>query len=209
MENQVSNKRNQSPSYTDRILWHSLDTSSLKQVEYDSATDIFGSDHRIVFAQFLLKPRLFSLPSCSKDHYLDYCFSEIILSCSSSIVRTYQKLYLNISCPYNIGGKKTVLELKLKTNKKDQKSKLWACPYKVYIPSLINEWKFLEQHSIFFTIARKKIEDSQRIGFCFLNLKNQLQQGESFAINVTKYGQFIGIMSGNLSAPTFTRKGCT
>jgi hypothetical protein len=57
-ENVVSNKKNQSPSWTDRILWRSLpDVSELKQESYSSATEVFGSDHRPIFSLFKMRIR--------------------------------------------------------------------------------------------------------------------------------------------------------
>ena len=58
-ENIVSNKRNQPPSYTDRILYRSLPNSlSLWQETYTSAPNCFGSDHRPIISIFKFKPRI-------------------------------------------------------------------------------------------------------------------------------------------------------
>jgi hypothetical protein len=57
-ENQFSNKKFQSPSWTDRVLWHSLTgLADLKLQTYSSAPNLMGSDHRPVFACFDLKIR--------------------------------------------------------------------------------------------------------------------------------------------------------
>jgi hypothetical protein len=59
-------KRGQAPSYTDRILWRSLPGLLDRIVceEYKSATFMFGSDHRPVFASFLMRlQRYYSAPS--------------------------------------------------------------------------------------------------------------------------------------------------
>eukprot|EP01029_Cantina_marsupialis_P023527 TRINITY_DN5895_c0_g3_i1.p1 TRINITY_DN5895_c0_g3~~TRINITY_DN5895_c0_g3_i1.p1 ORF type:complete len:1899 (+),score=565.67 TRINITY_DN5895_c0_g3_i1:99-5795(+) len=61
-----SNKKNQNPSYTDRILWRSLPgfKSNVRQLSYNSAPQILSSDHSPVFAQFEVKTRLpfFNVP---------------------------------------------------------------------------------------------------------------------------------------------------
>ena len=52
-----SNKRNQNPSYPDRILWRSLPSCvrRLSQDEYWAAMNLVGSDHRPVAASFSLQ----------------------------------------------------------------------------------------------------------------------------------------------------------
>jgi len=56
---ELSNKRDQPPSYTDRVLWHSKKGSEgdLELDEYTSAEDILISDHRPVGALFRLQLR--------------------------------------------------------------------------------------------------------------------------------------------------------
>lgn len=51
-----SNKRNQNPSYTDRILWRSHEgfTSHVGCSRYAGQLDVMTSDHRPVMAQFTL-----------------------------------------------------------------------------------------------------------------------------------------------------------
>ena len=58
-EDGYSNKREQSASYTDRILYRSLPDcqSELTHVSYESGHDVFGSDHRPVFSVFQVIPR--------------------------------------------------------------------------------------------------------------------------------------------------------
>ncbi|ETO13917.1 hypothetical protein RFI_23450 [Reticulomyxa filosa] len=58
-ENVISNKRDQAPSYCDRILYTSLDeTFDLKQFAYKSSPNAFGSDHRPVWSVFTFVPRM-------------------------------------------------------------------------------------------------------------------------------------------------------
>lgn len=57
-ENVFSNKKFQAPSWTDRVLWHSLPgLADLKLEQYSSAPNVMGSDHRPVFATFTLASR--------------------------------------------------------------------------------------------------------------------------------------------------------
>lgn len=57
-ENVFSNKKFQAPSWTDRVLWHSLPgLADLTLDTYSSAPNLFGSDHRPVFATFSLTAR--------------------------------------------------------------------------------------------------------------------------------------------------------
>lgn len=64
-ENTISNKKEQSPSFTDRVLWHSNPGTGLLLDWYQSAQHITGSDHRPVLARFTLTPRQFKW----KPHY--------------------------------------------------------------------------------------------------------------------------------------------
>ncbi|ETO21252.1 hypothetical protein RFI_15953, partial [Reticulomyxa filosa] len=58
-ENVISNKREQAPSYCDRILYTSLDdTYDLRQYVYKNAPNAFGSDHRPVWSVFTFVPRM-------------------------------------------------------------------------------------------------------------------------------------------------------
>ncbi len=58
-KNIVSNKRNQPPSYTDRILYRTLpNTFDLWQETYDSSPNCFGSDHRPVVSLFKFEPHI-------------------------------------------------------------------------------------------------------------------------------------------------------
>ncbi|ETO19275.1 hypothetical protein RFI_17956 [Reticulomyxa filosa] len=58
-KNSINNKRDQAPSYCDRILYTSLDgTFDLKQLNYQSAADAFGSDHRPIYSVFTFVPNL-------------------------------------------------------------------------------------------------------------------------------------------------------
>lgn len=63
LENVLSNKKEQAPSFTDRILTFSLPGLELgnsfdkfAQLSYCSAPNIFGSDHRPIFAVFTAVP---------------------------------------------------------------------------------------------------------------------------------------------------------
>lgn len=57
---EVSNKREQTPSWTDRILWRSFANTEdeLTFLSYRSIPDAYGSDHRPVIATFSLQPRI-------------------------------------------------------------------------------------------------------------------------------------------------------
>lgn len=57
------------PSFCDRILWHSLPSRSsmIKCLRYDSKPDVFGSDHRPVWANFEVNsPKISRIPSKPK-----------------------------------------------------------------------------------------------------------------------------------------------
>jgi hypothetical protein len=49
-----SNKKNQSPSYCDRILYCAKPHCNIRQVYYTSIEDQFGSDHKPVNSEFIL-----------------------------------------------------------------------------------------------------------------------------------------------------------
>ena len=49
----MSGKSERIPGWTDRIVFKNKPDSDLVLVNYDCGVDVFGSDHRPVFAQFL------------------------------------------------------------------------------------------------------------------------------------------------------------
>ena len=54
---EYNNKRNQNPSYCDRILWHSHYFNDIVQEEYNSINTVDSSDHKPVYANFKLTCR--------------------------------------------------------------------------------------------------------------------------------------------------------
>ena len=54
-ENKYKNKKNQAPSYCDRILFKNNTCNGIQVFKYNSIEDIFGSDHRPVLLQLSLK----------------------------------------------------------------------------------------------------------------------------------------------------------
>eukprot|EP01083_Nonionella_stella_P097613 274365_1 len=79
--NVVSNKREQAPSYTDRILYKSLpECYSFWQTKYKSCMRCYGSDHRPMMSIFRFVPR--NLPRHNKKRRkglknIDICFYEM------------------------------------------------------------------------------------------------------------------------------------
>ena len=68
-KNTISNKREQPPSYCDRILYKSLpQTYDLWQECYLSSHRCFGSDHRPVWSLFKFKPKMPYFTSSAHDH---------------------------------------------------------------------------------------------------------------------------------------------
>lgn len=235
-ENIVSNKKEQPPSYTDRVLWHSLDTTSLTQKEYSSAPDMFGSDHRPVFAVFLLQPRLFQSPICQTEKKLCFCFKKLVFSCSPDIIKP-SNLGLTISsllCKrLKIREYPPITEnVEQFKNKKHSPAPLddvlekqevqWTWP-DVTLASWINNWDFVQQYGILVAITQPYIELSQqedqrnaghhqKVGFCYFNLRNLSDEDRDndrhmeFTKNVTKDGAFIGTLSGMISTRLFMPK---
>merc|ERR1712130_827878 len=67
--NRISNKREQAPSYCDRILYRSLpQTFDLWQECYLSSHRCFGSDHRPIWSLFKFKPKMPYFTLSSHDH---------------------------------------------------------------------------------------------------------------------------------------------
>ena len=65
---EFSNKKEQSPSYTDRILFRNSKSHYLVVNEYNSKEYQYGSDHRPVYAIFTLE---YKLPSLNIPLYFD------------------------------------------------------------------------------------------------------------------------------------------
>ena len=80
IHDQFSNKKEQSPSYTDRIYIHTSPHLESKIVEYGSMNEHLGSDHRPVYAQIMcqislpfIKPQIDWIP----ESKLGLCFSRL------------------------------------------------------------------------------------------------------------------------------------
>eukprot|EP00949_MAST-11_sp_MAST-11-sp1_P002419 g2419.t1 len=80
----VSNKKNQSPSYTDRVLWRSApgQTGKLRQLSYSSNHDILQSDHRPVVAEFALTC-VNSCPNSNKAGMFMFYVHSMACDCSA------------------------------------------------------------------------------------------------------------------------------
>lgn len=98
--NIFSNKREQAPSYTDRVLWHSLQSSQLTQDSYGAAPETFGSDHRPVFATFTMLPRSFKWGNYTEigDSRLDILLNDVVLD--SQDLDTHAEFQLVVSAPF-------------------------------------------------------------------------------------------------------------
>ena len=56
-DNGYTNKKEQPPSYTDRVLFKNNTDCSVIYREYDCHDEVFGSDHRPVFLRMAIKLR--------------------------------------------------------------------------------------------------------------------------------------------------------
>jgi hypothetical protein len=54
-DNKYVNKKNQAPSYTDRILLRNNTTNEIEWKKYDVLDNVFGSDHRPVVLELNIK----------------------------------------------------------------------------------------------------------------------------------------------------------
>jgi len=218
-ENTVSNKKDQPPSYTDRILWHSLHPGTFEQKEYSSAPNMFGSDHRPVFGVFSLQPRLFPLPK-SGNFTRSFEFEGITFTTTADLIPP-SNLGLTIS---SLLFKRTKIpecqpkapgETKRKSVS-DIQSVKWAWP-KVTLDSWVIDWDFIKDYGILVAITQPYIElnyqedqrnpsGHQKVGFCHFDLSDlqEADDGKSRIIkfkdlNVTRDGVYIGKINGTLS----------
>ena len=93
--NEWSNKRDQTPSWTDRVLYRSFKEVSL--VRYEAALNCMGSDHRPVSAEFLVKvcPPFIpaSLPKPGEDPLFAVIeFDELEIACDDPISSTHGQI---------------------------------------------------------------------------------------------------------------------
>jgi len=56
-KDEYSNKRNQNPSYCDRILWNTLHDEDIELIQYKGIHELMHSDHRPVSAMFRVKSK--------------------------------------------------------------------------------------------------------------------------------------------------------
>eukprot|EP00002_Diphylleia_rotans_P032482 TRINITY_DN682_c0_g2_i1.p1 TRINITY_DN682_c0_g2~~TRINITY_DN682_c0_g2_i1.p1 ORF type:complete len:606 (-),score=83.95 TRINITY_DN682_c0_g2_i1:31-1848(-) len=137
--NEWSNKKGQSPSYCDRVLWHSMPelSSNVKQLALYPCMDIMTSDHRPIGSMFELHIKMPYKPS-----YLPVvCYLEISdisvnfsrksvflpeMDCSSLSLDEISLISITIYCPSLAGG---------------FHPSEWSTPISMSIPSTLAETK--------------------------------------------------------------------
>jgi len=197
-EQVFSNKKEQSPSFTDRVLTHSL-ASGLHQMEYNSAPSCLGSDHRPVFSVHVLSPRCFKYEPDFQHGGYEVAFSEFTLI--SNDINHAQQLSLHLTCPVCDGWSLTsaapwssgkngwcwapTVSARLRSYLRDLKL-LWSS----YARFMINCEVDPSHHSV----------DTTKVLPCYacINLGSigELNTKIPFSADVTKDGVLLGTLSG-------------
>lgn len=207
---EVSNKREQIPSWTDRVLWKSAHAASLEFESYKGFPEAFGSDHRPVVGTFILHP---NLP-----------FDGMELASTSSTVRDRKHLELGLAFPRvtldtDMEGAEmqatitsTILETTFKPpsfNATDPG--VWeGSPIKL-TPFIFNKDKVKQAHlTIVFERpsadtseeSRAEIEKgrSTALGYALLPLDRAFEDNAGFNAMITRGGQVVGQFSGKFTA---------
>jgi hypothetical protein len=182
-----SNKKNQSPSWTDRILSLSLIgcENELIAKGYNSAPKVLGSDHRPIYCLYDFTPRKHPLTgdldvmieiSCIKfSKYV--CLSSI----NDEIIVIFSGSFLEDK-PTSLQGKVA----------HDLKTVIWDG---FEIPSLNPIFKdpdYLESCHLEVSIVKRSGKDKEIIGFSVLSLEGISPNSKTTKNKVTYYGQLIG-----------------
>lgn len=191
-QNVFSNKKEQPPSYTDRVLWHSLHPRSLDQLQYFSAPDMFGSDHRPVAATFSLRPRLagsFMQPEPSIEVFL--VMDDVTLTVGDLIPEDVP-LFLTLSS----GASATPITTKKVVGFEGQ----WRWGANIKLDMWPTDLSYLETWTILLTFHGQGVDaDKSKVvyGHATFPLSSIAEQKSTFQGDCTKDGALIGVLSGS------------
>lgn len=226
---EVSNKREQTPSWTDRILWRSFTNTEeeFQLLSYRSVPDAFGSDHRPVVATFTLQPRipytgtqLYSVAT-HNAHNRKHC--EIQLSqprayIPSADVIDPEKEQLSVVFTSAILDQ-SVSPPPLAYMKDNGACWTWGSemgalklsPF-IYDKEVLMESHFLVSLSIasaakelYFNEGAQGIEDTKVevekgvVGYAVIPLSLIFEREPKFSVHITKGGQMVGMFTGLLA----------
>lgn len=197
--NVFSNKREQAPSYTDRVLWHSLHSGQLTQDSYGASPDVFGSDHRPVFATFTMTPRSFKWGNYTEmgDSRVDILLHDLVLDSQDLDARA--EFQLAVTAPILLE------EFASGFTKLGEFRDGWKWPeqsFRAYVqPSHIAGFRLLIAIRALPLEPRETVQYNpasrpDTIAFCSV----ALAAGPSrFQVNATKDGLVLGRLSGRMS----------
>jgi len=157
--NTPSNKRRQPPSWTDRILWRSFpnSTKAFEFVSYSSKPNVFGSDHRPVYATFNLIPRLpyqdsklfhSSHRGAQRHKHRTIIFTNLTMEDQSIEGVDADDLKIIFSS--------TVLENKVTSPSFDREKNRWKLNKDVQLTPFVREDEFLKTSYLLLTVTSNK-----------------------------------------------------
>jgi hypothetical protein len=206
-----SNKRKQSPSYTDRILWLSGKScrANLTQKVYTRHGDVFGSDHRPVSAQFdLLVQKFYSgtmmssqvVRSRQNPHGLAaVIFSEMTVTPVTAEDNLFFPLLLRVNSSVLLseafGGR--LKNHENEGNWRMLRDELPPIDQGTFIlQPYVHERDWLEKQNLIFTfyVLSEHSLVEQRWGHCVISLAES-----TFKANITMAGRLLGECTGSLS----------
>eukprot|EP00475_Leptophrys_vorax_P043579 TRINITY_DN8433_c0_g1_i1.p1 TRINITY_DN8433_c0_g1~~TRINITY_DN8433_c0_g1_i1.p1 ORF type:complete len:616 (+),score=135.44 TRINITY_DN8433_c0_g1_i1:71-1849(+) len=193
-----SNKKNQSPSWTDRILTLSMKgcEEELIPFQYDGAHDVLGSDHRPVYCIYDFIPRKQPIHSVTFDVYLDVS----LVSFTRDTPFNGNEHYVIQFSGSVLEDKPTSLQGKLADSKKTM---IWDGFELPVIKPFLRDPLYLQSGHLEITIGKLKGKSDQiePIGFSVFPLAGSFENVVVSRENrVTYYGQMVGMVSWDLKA---------
>jgi len=197
-QNVFSNKREQPPSYTDRVLFHTAQSSCLMLDSYASSPDVLGSDHRPIYATFSVVPRSFQWGNYNELRFshlhitlsgMQLVSSELVPDLNLQFVVTASFVLEDVASENVIGRLPEVSDV----------SSARMCLWEWDAPSKFRA--YLEPHHLplvyLLVTIREKHSD---IGFGNIALHTSLFFDSAFNVPVTKDGVALGELKGTFTA---------
>lgn len=197
------NKRDEPPSYTDRVLYHSVQLGDLTLDRYESVVDATGSDHRPVRAIFTLAPRPFAWGS--------YLESPTILTISMSELSLLSD-QLDMDGEFQIIITAPFMAEPVVMKESGFTGGGWSW-WSAYTFRAFVEPEFLAQHHLLVAVKDTRPQATRKhgtvstkggtpgliCGYCTLPLM-QPPCSSKFGVSLTKDGVYLGLFSGTLSS---------
>ncbi|XP_055867771.1 phosphatidylinositol 3,4,5-trisphosphate 5-phosphatase 2-like isoform X2 [Biomphalaria glabrata] len=202
----TTTERINSPSWCDRILWHSFPGTFIENLAYGSVDNLLNSDHRPVFGSFtvgIASPFIQNRASLQDNLNVKFVFKSVEAEIKTS-TKQYYILEFSSSCLPDI--------ICCESNKRVGESQkpgiinnpVWTCDQLPQLRPLFSDIDFLEDQHILIAVKGAG-EDHESYGECVISLKDMFTGDVCrFEATMTHLGEETGKLKGEWYVSTGT-----